>query len=285
MMQHTIKTPVIIEGTGLHSGCKVKLTVKPAPAGAGISFKRVDLPQTPEIKALYSNVVDTRNCTCLGDGQGNLVSTIEHLMATLSVCGIDNAVIETDNQEIPIMDGSSKPFYDVLSAAELVEQSSPRRMIKVLKKVSFSDENGNTAELSPSEDDKLHLHFCIEFPSPVVGHQEFDGVLSADIFAAEIAPCRTFCEKYQVDYLRSVGLIKGGSLDNAVVLDGDKVLNEGGFRRSDECVKHKVIDAIGDLYTAGAVICGQYRGNKTGHRHNNELLKKLFADSANYQII
>lgn len=285
MMQHTVKMPVIIEGTGLHSGCRVKVAVKPAPAGAGISFKRVDLPQTPEIKALYSNVVDTRNCTCLGDGQGNLVSTIEHLMAALSVCGIDNAVIETDNQEIPIMDGSAKPFYDVLSAAELVEQSSPRRMIKVLKKVAFSDESGNTAELLPVDDDKLHLNFCIEFPSPVVGHQEFDGVLSADIFAEEIAPCRTFCEKYQVDYLRSIGLIKGGSLDNAVVLDGDKVLNEGGFRRSDECVKHKVIDAIGDLYTAGAVICGQYRGNKTGHRHNNELLKKLFADSANYQIL
>lgn len=284
MMQHTIKTPVVIEGTGLHSGCRVRLVIKPSPVNSGIVFKRVDLPEAPELKALYSNVVDTRNCTCLGDGQGNLVSTIEHLMAALRVCGIDNAVVETDNQEIPIMDGSAKPFYDVLAASERGEQSAPRRVLKVLKKVSFSDDKGNTAELSPADDDDLHLHFCIEFPSPVVGRQEFDGILSPALFAEEIAPCRTFCEKYQVDYLRSIGLIKGGSLDNAVVLDGDKILNKEGFRRPHECVNHKVLDAIGDLYTAGVVICGQYRGDKTGHWHNNELLKRLFADSANYQI-
>ena len=282
-MQHTIKKSVLIEGIGLHSGCSVKLALKPAPVNSGITFKRVDLPSKPEIKALYSNVVDTQNCTCLGDKEGNLVSTIEHLMAALRVCGIDNILIETDNQEIPIMDGSAKPFYDILSSIELEEQNQPRRILRVKKKIEYQDDKGNSVSLSPSED-KLHLHFSIEFPSPIVGYQEFDGDLTPDVFANQIAPCRTFCEKYQVDYLRSIGLAKGGSLENAVVLDGDTILNEGGFRVKNECVNHKVLDAVGDLYTAGMVIYGQYHANKTGHRHNNELLKLLFADSANYQI-
>lgn len=282
-MQHTIKKPVIIEGIGLHSGCSVKLVLKPAPVDSGVVFKRVDLASKPEIKALYSNVVDTRNCTCLGDEKGNMVSTIEHLMATLRVCQIDNVLIETDNQEIPIMDGSAKPFYDILSQIELEEQNQPRRTLRILKKIEYQDDKGNSVSLSPLED-KLHLHFSIEFPSPIVGHQEFDGDLTAEAFASQIAPCRTFCEKYQVDYLRSIGLAKGGSLENAVVLDGNTILNKGGFRVKNECVNHKVLDAVGDLYTAGIVIYGQYQANKTGHRHNNELLKLLFADSANYQI-
>ena len=283
-MQHTLKKSVGIEGIGLHSGCVVKLNIKPAPANSGIIFKRVDLPEQPEIKALYNNVVDTRNCTCLGDKKGNLVSTIEHLMAALRVRGIDNALIETDNQEIPIMDGSAKPFYDVLSSAELEEQQTPQKILQVMRKVEFADDKGNRVSLSPLSQNKLHLKFSIEFPSPIVGHQVFENDLTPEVFVSQIAPCRTFCEKYQVDYLKSIGLIKGGSLDNAVVLDGDKILNEGGFRVKNECVNHKVLDAIGDLYTAGYVIYGQYQADKTGHWHNNELLKLLFADSANYQI-
>lgn len=282
-MQHTIKNPVVIEGIGLHSGCSVKMVLKPAPVNSGVIFKRVDLETQPEIKALYSNVVDTRNCTCLGDKEGNLVSTIEHLMAALRVCEIDNVLIETDNQEIPIMDGSAKPFYDILSQAALEEQNQPRRILRVMRKIEYQDDKGNSVSLSPLKD-KLHMHFSIEFPSPIVGHQEFDGDLTAEVFASQIAPCRTFCEKYQVDYLRSIGLAKGGSLDNAVVLDGNTILNKDGFRVKNECVNHKVLDAIGDLYTAGYIIYGQYQANKTGHRHNNELLKLLFADSANYQI-
>ena len=283
-MQQTLKNTIEIEGIGLHSGCRVHLKLKPADVGSGIIFKRVDLPSQPEIKALYTNVVDTRNCTCLGDKRGNQVSTIEHLMATLNMCGIDNVLIETDNQEIPIMDGSALPFYEKLSKAELVAQSQPRQILKILRKVEFKDEKGNTVSLSPNTEDKLSLKFTIDFPSPIVGHQEFIGDLTPEIFAEQIAPCRTFCEKYQVDYLRSVGLIKGGSLENAVVLDGDTILNEGGFRIKNECVNHKVLDAVGDLYTAGLRISGQYQANKTGHWHNNELLKLVFADSANYEI-
>ncbi|MBR1605211.1 MAG: UDP-3-O-[Alphaproteobacteria bacterium] len=284
MKQQTLKNPITVSGIGLHSGCQVKLVLKPAPADTGIIFKRIDLADQPEIKALYNNVVDTRNCTCLGDKKGNLVSTIEHLMATLRVCHIDNVLIETDNQEIPIMDGSAKPFWEILSEVELLEQNAPRKILRIKQKVSFQDDKGNMVSLAPVEGNKLNLNFNIEFPSPIVGHQVFQADLTPEIFASQIAPSRTFCEKFQVDYLRSIGLAKGGSLENAVVLDGDKILNEGGFRVKNECVNHKVLDAIGDLYTAGFVIYGRYQADKTGHYHNNELLKLVFADSANYQI-
>ena len=284
-MQHTLKNSIEIQGIGLHSGCNVKLVLKPADANSGITFKRVDIPSQPEIKALYSQVVDTGNCTCIGDKQGNVVSTIEHLMSALLVCGIDNVLIEIDNQEIPIMDGSAKPFYDILSKAALQEQNLPRKRIRILKPITYTDDKGNSASLLPSTENNLHLNFNIEFPSAIVGKQTFNDYLTATTYTEQIAQCRTFCEKYQVDYLKSIGLIKGGSLDNAVVLDGDKILNEGGFRIKNECVNHKVLDAIGDLYTAGCLIYGQYKADKTGHRHNNELLKLLFADSNNYQII
>lgn len=283
-MQHTLANPVTMKGIGLHSGCEVNLTLKPAPENFGIVFKRVDLPSQPEIKALYSEIVDTRNCSCLGDKAGNLVSTIEHLMASLAIKGIDNVLIEVDNQELPIMDGSAKVFYDILKEVELVAQSAPRRYLQVLKEVSLADDKGNTITLKPAEKG-LHIKFEIEFPSKIVGHQEFDAEIDEDIFAKEIAPCRTFCEKYQVDYLKSIGLIKGGSLENAVVLDGETILNEGGFRVANECVNHKVLDAIGDLYTSGYPVIGELNASKTGHYHTNELLKKLFADSANYKII
>ena len=282
-MQQTLKQPIRIEGIGLHSGCKAVMTINPAPENFGIVFKRVDLPEKPELKGLYSQIVDTRNCSCLGDNKGNVVSTIEHLMGALYMKGIDNALIEINNPEIPIMDGSAKVFADIFKDVELVAQNAPRRYLKVKKEVVFADDKGNTISLSPS--DKLHIHFAIDFPSKIVGHQEFDADIEAQVFEKEIAPCRTFCEKYQVDYLQSIGLIKGGSLENAVVLDGETILNKGGFRVQNECVNHKVLDAIGDLYTSGYRILGCLEASKTGHFHTNELLKKLFADKSNYEII
>ena len=162
-------------------------------------------------------------------------------------------------------------------------QDAPRKVLRVLRPVRFEDGKGASVELAPAA--KFSLSFDIEFPSKVVGHQKFSGVVTPEVFASKIAPCRTFCEKYQVDYLKSVGLIKGGSLDNAVVLDGDAILNEGGFRVANECVNHKVIDALGDLYTAGMPVLGSFRASKSGHFHNNELLKRLFADTADYEII
>lgn len=282
MRQQTLKNNVRIEGVGLHSGIQSILTIKPAAENSGIIFKRVDLPNQPEINALYSNVVDTRNCTCLGDGKGALVSTIEHIMSALYVCGIDNALIEVNNTEIPIMDGSGKCFYEALKTAELVEQNAPRRCLKVLKPVKFTDDKGNETSLEPAED--LEICMEIDFPSKIVGHQIFDSKITPAVYEKEIAPSRTFCEKYQIDYLRSLGLIKGGSLDNAVVLDGETIMNPEGFRVKDECVKHKALDAVGDLYTSGYRIKGKFTGKKSGHFHNNELLKKLFADSTNYTL-
>jgi len=282
-MQKTLSTQLKLEGIGLHSGCKVTLTLNPAPVNHGIIFKRIDLPDTPQISALYSNVVDTRNCTCIGDDKGNRVSTIEHLMAALAVAGVDNALIEVDNQELPIMDGSAKQFFDVLSAPNTLQtQNAPRHYLKIKKEVSLAQDD-KTITLRPA--DKQRICFAIDFPSQIVGHQEFCNEINSQVFADKISPCRTFCEKYQVDYLRSIGLAQGGSLDNAVVLDGDKLLNPEGFRCQNECVNHKVLDAIGDLYTSGYYIIGELQASRTGHYHTNELLKLLFADADNYEII
>ena len=283
MKQRTIKNPLTLEGIGLHSGTKSSLTIHPAKENSGIVFKRKDLAENNTIPALYNYVVDTQNCTCLGNEQGARVSTIEHLMAALSMCGIDNALIEVDALEVPIMDGSGLIFYNALKESAYEELPAGRKYLKVLKGVSFTDSKASTVRLSPAENFSVHME--IEFPSQIVGHQVFDSEITPEIFGKEIAPCRTFCEKYQVDYLQSIGLIKGGSLENAIVLDGETLLNPEGFRVPHECVNHKVLDAIGDLYTSGYHILGHFAGFKTGHYHNNELLKVLFADPSNYEII
>ncbi len=282
-MQQTIAREITITGVGLHSGANSTIIFKPASENTGIIFKRTDIKNTDLIKGTYNNVVDTKNCTCLGDKSGNIISTIEHLMAALAVLQIDNLQVEINSPEMPIMDGSATIFFTELEKAGIKKQNSLRRRIKVLKEVKFSDDKGNTISLSPDND--FSVHFTIEFPSKIVGHQEFDNIITKDIFAKEIAPCRTFCEKYQIDYLRSIGLIKGGSLDNAVVLDGEKIMNPDGFKVPNECVNHKVLDAIGDMYTAGLPIIGRLKAAKTGHFHNNQILKLLFADETNYEII
>ncbi|MBE6463386.1 MAG: UDP-3-O-[3-hydroxymyristoyl] N-acetylglucosamine deacetylase [Alphaproteobacteria bacterium] len=283
MKQHTLKQKTEIKGIGLHSGVEVTMTLYPAKENTGIIFKRTDIKDAPSLKALYTNVVDTRNCTCLGSSKENIVSTIEHLMAVLCVLGIDNAYIEINNAETPILDGSGKVFLESLQKIELEEQSSPKKFLKVIKEINYTDENGASITLLPS--DKFEISFDIDFPSPIVGHQNFTNEISKEIFKQQIAPCRTFCEKYQVDYLKSIGLIKGGSLENAVVLDGDKILNKEGFRVPNECVNHKVMDTIGDLYTSGYYILAKVVANKTGHRHNNEVLKVLFDSKDNYEIV
>ncbi len=282
-MQQTINKEITIKGVGLHSGLKSVLILKPAEVDTGITFRRSDVVGSNPVKALYSNVVDTRNCTCLGDGKGNLISTIEHLMAALSVLKIDNVAVEVSSPEMPILDGAAAKFIEAITSAGIKTQYLPRRRLKVLRKVEFKDDKGGYISIEPAKD--FAIDFTIEFPSPIVGHQEFNASIDLNLFNQEIAPCRTFCEKNQIDYLQSIGLIKGGSLDNAVVLDGDKILNEGGFKVPNECVNHKVLDAIGDMYTSGYQIIGRVTALKTGHYHNNQLLKALFADTANYEII
>ena len=282
-MQQTIAKEITIEGVGLHSGVKTALILKPAKENTGIVFKRSDMPNAEPIKALYSNVVDTRNCTCLGDGKGTIISTIEHLMAALAVMRIDNVEAYVSAPEMPIMDGAAEAFLKALKEAGVSKQSAPRKYLKIKKKVEFADDKGNMLSLVPAED--FEVSFEIDFPSKIVGHQVFSGVITPEVFERDIAPCRTFCEKYQIDYLRSIGLIKGGSLDNAVVLDGEKILNPGGFKVKNECVNHKVLDAIGDMMTAGVPIKGKLVASKTGHYHNNQILRKVFADASNYEIV
>ncbi len=282
-MQQTLKNRAEIKGIGLHSGCDSLLILEPAPENFGIQFNRRDLSNKEPIRALYSNVVDVRNCTCVGSSLQNIVSTIEHLMAVLYILGIDNANISVDNPEVPILDGSGKIFLEEMEKVGVVKQQSPRKYLKVKKEITFKDDKGASVTLLPAEN--LQINFDIDFPSKIVGHQNFNHEITKDIFVREIAPCRTFCEKYQVDYLQSIGLIKGGSLENAVVLDGEKLLNPEGFRVKNECVNHKVMDAIGDLYTSGYHILAKVVANKSGHYHNNEVLKELFRSKDNYEII
>lgn len=282
-MQQTIAKELKIEGVGLHSGVKSTLILKPADINTGIVFVRTDINGAKTIPASYVNVINTKNCTCIGYDEKNMVSTIEHLMAALYIMQIDNVVVETDALEMPILDGSSQAFLQKLQEVGTIKQNASRKYVKVLQKVEASDDKGNIISLEPADD--LYINFVIEFPSKIVGRQEFDCVINKEIFTKEIAPCRTFCEKYQIDYLRSIGLIKGGSLENGVVLDGETILNPGGFKVKNECVNHKVLDAVGDMYTAGYPILGKLTAYKTGHYHNNLILKELFADTNNYQII
>ena len=280
MKQTTLKKNVEIKGIGLHSGVDSTLVLRPAPANTGIVFSLSGV----QMEAKFYNVVDTRNCTCLGK-EGVAISTIEHLMAALYILGIDNLFIDCSGKELPIMDGSAKVFLKEIEKNEIVTLEEDRKKLKILKPVKFEDDKGNYVELLPNEEDNLKVCFDIEFSSKIVGHQRFENVITKEIFEAQIAPCRTFCEKYQIDYLKSLGLIKGGSLENAVVLDGEKILNPEGFVVENECVNHKVLDLIGDMYTSGYQLVAKVKAFRTGHFHNNEILKKVFADTSNYEIL
>jgi UDP-3-O-[3-hydroxymyristoyl] N-acetylglucosamine deacetylase len=274
VMQRTIKTSINCSGVALHSGSKVSLTLLPADADTGIIFKRTDIAgKGAEIPALWDHVVDTRMCTTLGNKEGVTIGTVEHLMAALSGCGVDNVLIELNGPEVPIMDGSSQPFVFLVDCVGVVEQNSPRRVIRVLKTVSVKD---GAAMISPGS--HLSLDFEIDFDNDMVSKQSLSiGVVNGS-FAKELARARTFGFLHEVEALRAAGLVKGGSLDNAVVVSGDKVINEEGLRYDDEFVRHKVLDAIGDLYLSGAQIIGRFKGTCSGHATNNALLHALFED-------
>lgn len=273
--QRTFKAAISCVGVGLHSGKPASLTLRPAAIDAGIVFKRTDVGGAA-IPAKWDHVVDSRMCTTIGNGNGVAVGTVEHLMAALAGCGIDNAVVEVDGPEVPIMDGSAQPFVAMVAAAGVVNQGAPRRVIRILKTVSV--EVGNSqARLSPGS--CLSLDVAIDFASGAVARQSLSiGVVNGS-FARELAGARTFGFLHEVEKLWAAGLAKGGSLDNAVVVSGDKVLNQEGLRFDDEFVRHKILDAVGDLYLAGAPIIGNFHGVRSGHATNNALLRALFADS------
>lgn len=272
--QKTLKTAIHCTGTGLHSGAKVSMTLHPAPVGTGIVFRRSDIQGAgAEIPALWNNVVDTRLCTAIGNKDGVRVSTIEHLMAALYGSEIDNAVIEINGPEVPIMDGSAQPFVFLIGCAGILEQDRPRRAIEILRRVAVEDGKRSVA-LTPASDFSIEFEF--DFENGSLSPQEFFMPLDAATFRAEVSRARTFGFAEEVARLRAAGLARGGSLDNAVVIGEGRVLNKDGLRFQDEFVRHKVLDCVGDLYLAGAPVIGGLRCVKSGHRHNNMLLRALF---------
>ncbi|NQU55958.1 MAG: UDP-3-O-acyl-N-acetylglucosamine deacetylase [Rhodospirillales bacterium] len=274
--QKTFKTSISCTGVALHSGDKVSMTLMPGKPDSGIIFKRTDIPGGgASIKATWDNVVETTMCTTLGNKDGVTIATVEHLMAALGGSGIDNAVIEINGPEVPVMDGSAAPFVFLVECAGTVEQDKPRRYIRVLKAVSVED-GGSLASLVPADD--FSVDFEIDFESAAISRQSISIPLTGEAFKNEVSRARTFGFLHEVEALRAAGLAKGGSLDNAVVVSGDKVINEDGLRYDDEFVRHKVLDAVGDLYLAGGGLLGHFHGVCSGHAANNRLLKALFAD-------
>jgi len=273
-LQTTVKSPVKFEGIGLHSGAPVCVVLRPAPANAGIVFRRTDVAGHPTLRAHWSDVVVSPLNTRLTNASGVTVSTIEHLMAALAGCGVHNVIIDIDGPEVPILDGSAASFVRGIVEAGLTRLSAPLRAIEILRDVSVSDGTA-VARLSPAT--TLQIAFEIDFADAAIGRQKKTLNMANGAFIRELCDSRTFCRSADVDAMRANGLALGGTVENAVVVDGEKVLTPGGLRHSDEAVRHKMLDALGDLYTAGAPILGRYTGTRAGHAMTNKLLRALFA--------
>ena len=275
-MQQTIERPAMCAGVGVHSGEKARLVLKPAPVGTGILFRRTDLglPKA-EILAHAANVSDTQLGTTIANENGVTVAVVEHLMAAVCGLGIDNLMIEIDGPEVPIMDGSSAVYCELLLQAGLKQQTAPRRRIRILETINVVD-GPKRAALSPSDDKHLTLRARIEYDNNVIGVQQMALRLAPGMFARDLAFARTYGFARDVEMLRSMGLARGGSLDNAVVIDDDEaIMNPEGLRIEDEFVRHKMLDAVGDLMLAGAPIAGAYDAVQPGHALNNKLVRKL----------
>ena len=280
--RRTLKAPIGCVGVGLHSGHRATVTLRPASAGTGIVFRRVDLGGI-EIPALFDRVTDTRLCTALGDGEAR-ISTIEHVMAALAGCSIDDAIVEVDGPEVPIMDGSAAPFVFLIDCAGIATTAAPRATIEVLRPIRVEEPNGAFAELLPARASAFDATLEIDFPNTAIGRQDVSMRISERNFREGLADARTFTLAEDVARLRAVGLAQGGSLANAVVVDGPMILNPGGVRRPDEFVRHKLLDVVGDLALAGAPLRARFRGSRSGHALNNRLLRALFADASAWRF-
>ena len=284
VMQKTLKNPISCVGFGLHSGNRICLTINPASPNTGIVFRRVDIAgKGAIIPARFDHVVDTTLCSCIGSENGAKISTVEHLMAAFNGLGVDNAEVEINGSEVPAMDGSAAPFVFLIECAGLVEQNEPRRYIKVKKSISYSDGKAE-ASLTPAKEG-LTLDFEIDFAAKAVGKQNLLVRLGSRSFKNEVSQARTFGFLKDIERLRAAGLARGGSLDNAVLVNEDTVVNEEGLRYKDEFVRHKLLDAVGDLYLAGLPIIGVYKGKFSGHAHTCELLRKLSSDEGAYEVV
>ena len=272
--QQTISHPVVCAGVGVHSGARARIVMKPAAAGTGIRFRRMDIEGCEDIIARGDFVTEVQLGTTLTNEAGQSVATVEHLLAACAGVGVDNLIIEIDGPEVPIMDGSSSVYCELMMAAGLREQRALRRRIRILEEVEVTD-GIKTARLSPSADNYLSIHAKIEFESRAIGTQQMSLRMLPGMFARDIAFARTFGFAQDVEKLKSMGLARGGSLDNAVVLDGDSIVNPEGLRASDEFVRHKILDAVGDLMLAGPPIAGVYEARQPGHALNNKLVRAL----------
>jgi UDP-3-O-[3-hydroxymyristoyl] N-acetylglucosamine deacetylase len=281
--QRTLKNTIRATGVGLHTGEKIYLTLRPAPTDKGVVFRRVDLPQPVEIKASPENVGDTRLSTSLVKGDVR-ISTVEHLLSAIAGLGIDNVYVDLSAAEVPIMDGSAGPFVFLIQSAGIVEQNAPKRFIRIKRSVRVED-GDKWARFDPFEGFKVG--FTIEFNHPVFKNrlQQAELDFSTTSFVKEVSRARTFGFMRDIEMLRERKLALGGSMDNAIVLDDYRVLNEDGLRYEDEFVKHKILDAIGDLYLLGHSLIGAFRGHKSGHELNNRLLRQLLEEKDAWEAV
>ncbi len=284
----TIRNAIDCCGVGLHSGRETRLVLQPAPAGTGILFRRTDLGI--DIPAQFDHVSDTRLCTKLS-APGHpeaAIGTVEHIMAALAATAIDNIVIEVDGPEIPIFDGSAAPYLFLIDCAGVVELAAPREIIEVLRSVTVVD-HGASATFEPLPPGRswvgLDIAMSIDFTAAAIGQQAFDLRLSEQSFRMEVANARTFVQAHEIAQLQAAGLARGGSLANAVVVDGAAILNPDGLRIGNEFVRHKVLDAVGDLALAGAALIGRFTGHRSGHRTNNLLLRALLTDGSAFRRV
>jgi UDP-3-O-[3-hydroxymyristoyl] N-acetylglucosamine deacetylase len=274
-MQQTLDSAATISGIGLHSGAIVTMTLHPAVAGHGVVFVRKDITDRDNIvPARWDHVTNTRLCTLISNDAGVSIGTIEHLMAALRGCGVDNLLIEIDGPEVPVMDGSSVAFIEAIDRAGIRVQNASRRAIKILKEISV-EQDGKRVSLKPGVGSVFSGQ--IDFAHPSIGSQSFATTLYNGNFRHDLASARTFGFADEVETMRKLGLARGGSLDNAILLDTSTVLNKDGLRFEDEFIRHKLLDAVGDLFLAGAPIIGTYEGFKAGHALNNAILHELFA--------
>lgn len=282
--QKTIKHEISCVGTGLHTGSKISMTLKPAKPNTGIIFHRTDIAgQGAYIPAHHDYVVDTRMCTCIGNKEGVKIATIEHLMAAIHAMGITNLEIDINGPETPVMDGSSTSFVFLLECAGIKVQRAPVKVIRVLKPVVYK-EGDKEVSLRPTNEG-LKMHFEIDFAASIIGHQEADIELTPSNFKNMISRARTFGFLQDIEMLRSVGLARGGSLDNAILVNDNTIMNKEGLRYKNEFARHKLLDAVGDLFMAGYSFIAEFSGKRGGHAATHALLTELFADESNYEII
>jgi UDP-3-O-[3-hydroxymyristoyl] N-acetylglucosamine deacetylase len=282
--EHTLAGPAICAGVGVHTGRRTRLSIRPAAPGSGIVFVRTDVKdQDNRVPVSGEAVVKTQLGTVIANAAGTTVATIEHLMSAMCILGIDNAVIELDGPEVPIMDGSALPFVQLLDRAGFRRQEAPQRYIEVLEPIHVDEGDGKTASLLPC--DRFEMFFEIEFDCDLIGRQSIDVVMDEETYRREIMSARTFGFVEDVEALRAIGLARGGSLENAVVIDGDRILNPEGLRFADEFVRHKALDAVGDLYVLGAPLLARFEGRKAGHSINNALVRALLARPEAWRVV